>query len=125
MFENPRVLVFSPVLSGPYSSSSGCFADIRAFALFILAFSSVDEVTKMFLVDCVFDVEPRGEFRSGLNDPTLDVSWQVSLQRVFKTVDNVLTCFTSVGNFYHQQFRFGGIFVGIFRVFFRVVGFSF
>ena len=59
MLENPRVFVFSAVLPSSHSSSSSSFTDIVIFALFVCAFSSVDEVAQVLFVDCVFDIEPR------------------------------------------------------------------
>ena len=101
VFEYPRVLVFSPVFSSSYRSSSTCFTYIRIFALFVCALSSVDEIAEVLFVNCVFDVEPCGELRSRLNNSACYVTRQVSLQRLLEALDKILTCFTSVWNFHH------------------------
>ena len=69
MLEYPGVFVLSPMFPSSHCSSSGCFTDIRIFASFISAFSSVNEVAEVVLVDFVFDVKSGGEFCSRLDNP--------------------------------------------------------
>ena len=50
MFVDPGVFVFSSMFPGSDYSSSGCFSNIGVFALLVLSFPPVNEVTDLFLV---------------------------------------------------------------------------
>ena len=57
MLVNPGVFVFSSMFSGSDYSSSGCFSDIGVFAFLVLAFTPANEVTEVFLINLVLDIE--------------------------------------------------------------------
>ena len=57
MLVDPGVFVFSSMFPGSDYSSSGCFSNIGVFAFLVLAFTPVNEVTEVFLINLVFNIE--------------------------------------------------------------------